>query len=139
MVDDGCIGGSALAVNRSYLATGSSEGVVNIYNLAAATSQPHPKPDKVRYIRYNLSLDPNRRLWYYSQIRSFPVPSRTHMTLISPVHLTPSDRIHLWANQDPDPRHLKVSHPDQHWMDDAQVWYDILQGELSFGKGGAWK
>jgi hypothetical protein len=47
MVDDGCIGGSALAVNRSYLATGSSEGVVNIYNLAAATSQPHPKPDKV--------------------------------------------------------------------------------------------
>jgi hypothetical protein len=49
MVDDGCIGGSALAVNRSYLATGSSEGVVNIYNLAAATSQPHPKPDKVGY------------------------------------------------------------------------------------------
>jgi hypothetical protein len=56
MVDDGCIGGSALAVNRSYLATGSSEGVVNIYNLAAATSQPHPKPDKVRYIVSGFSI-----------------------------------------------------------------------------------
>lgn len=46
MVDDGCIAGSALAVNRSYLATGSSEGVVNIYSLAAI-NQSHPKPDKV--------------------------------------------------------------------------------------------
>ena len=52
MVDDGCISGSALAVNRSYLATGSSEGVVNIYSLAN-TNQAHPKPDKVRY-RYIL-------------------------------------------------------------------------------------
>jgi hypothetical protein len=85
MVDDGCIGGSALAVNRSYLATGSSEGVVNIYNLAAATSQPHPKPDKVRYIRYNLILDSGRGR---SGSFRFQVP-RTHDffdIIISPVH-----------------------------------------------------
>jgi hypothetical protein len=53
MVDEGCIAGSALAVNRSYLATGSSEGVVNIYSLAT-TSQSHPKPDKV--LTYYLPL-----------------------------------------------------------------------------------
>jgi hypothetical protein len=46
MIDDGCISGSALAVNRSYLATGSSEGVVNIYSLASI-NQANPKPDKV--------------------------------------------------------------------------------------------
>ncbi|XP_023341141.1 U3 small nucleolar RNA-associated protein 18 homolog isoform X2 [Eurytemora carolleeae] len=45
-VDDGCIAGSALAVNSSYLATGSSEGVVNIYNLAKI-DKPNPSPDKV--------------------------------------------------------------------------------------------
>lgn len=46
-VDDGCIAGSALAVNSSYLATGSSEGVVNIYNLAKI-DKPNPSPDKVK-------------------------------------------------------------------------------------------
>jgi len=45
-VDDGCIAGSALAVNSSYLATGSSEGVVNIYSLNKI-SQPNPTPDKI--------------------------------------------------------------------------------------------
>ncbi len=84
MVDDGCIGGSALAVNRSYLATGSSEGVVNIYNLAAATSQPHPKPDKVG------SEPKGSVIIVRSGSFRFLVP-RTHLTLISPVHLTPCD------------------------------------------------
>ena len=47
-VDDGCIAGSALAVNSSYLATGSSEGVVNIYNLnKLSTNNINPTPDKV--------------------------------------------------------------------------------------------
>ena len=48
-VDDGCIGGSALAVNSSYLATGSSEGVVNIYNLNTI-DVPNPAPEKVRLL-----------------------------------------------------------------------------------------
>jgi len=47
-VDDGCIAGSALAVNSSYLATGSSEGVVNIYNInKLSTNNINPTPDKV--------------------------------------------------------------------------------------------
>ena len=50
-VDDGCIAGSALAVNSSYLATGSSEGVVNIYNLAKI-DKPNPIPDKVTKLFY---------------------------------------------------------------------------------------
>jgi len=45
-VDDGCIAGSALAVNSNYLATGSSEGVVNVYNLNNI-NKTNPTPDKV--------------------------------------------------------------------------------------------
>eukprot|EP00088_Acartia_fossae_P013005 TRINITY_DN16736_c0_g1_i2.p1 TRINITY_DN16736_c0_g1~~TRINITY_DN16736_c0_g1_i2.p1 ORF type:complete len:612 (-),score=195.92 TRINITY_DN16736_c0_g1_i2:70-1710(-) len=53
-VDDGCISGSSVAVNSNYLAAGSSEGVVNLYNLGKLNSLPgnnlhqqHVKPDKV--------------------------------------------------------------------------------------------
>jgi len=52
-VDDGCIAGSALAVNSSYLATGSSEGVVNIYNLAKI-DKPNPSPDKVKKMKLKI-------------------------------------------------------------------------------------
>ncbi|KAG0727406.1 U3 small nucleolar RNA-associated protein 18 [Chionoecetes opilio] len=46
--DDGCIGGTSIAVspNNQYLACGSSSGVVNVYDLASATS-PSPAPVKV--------------------------------------------------------------------------------------------
>ena len=47
--DDGCVQGTALAVSRNnrYLATGSSSGIVNIYNRSELMKSSKPSPEKV--------------------------------------------------------------------------------------------
>lgn len=47
--DDGCIQGTAIAVSRNnrYLATGSSSGIVNIYNRSELMKSTKPTPEKV--------------------------------------------------------------------------------------------
>ena len=45
-IDDGCLQGTALDVSSSHLATGSSSGVVNIYNVNTLTSSAKPRPEK---------------------------------------------------------------------------------------------
>ena len=46
--DEGCISGKSLALNSNYLATGSAEGVVNVYNInnISDLKNGHPKPEK---------------------------------------------------------------------------------------------
>lgn len=46
--DDGCIGGTSIAVspNNQYLACGSSSGVINIYDVATVMGQA-PRPVKM--------------------------------------------------------------------------------------------
>jgi len=47
--DSGCLSGTAVAVSNHHLATGSSSGVVNVYNVntIAKTDTAYPQPDKV--------------------------------------------------------------------------------------------
>jgi len=48
LVDEGCLRAGSIAVNSNYLASGSYEGVVNIYSLSklAGMKTGNPKPDK---------------------------------------------------------------------------------------------
>ena len=47
--DSGCLAGTAVAVSQHHLATGSSSGVVNVYNVnnIAKGTTAYPQPDKV--------------------------------------------------------------------------------------------
>ncbi|XP_062547038.1 U3 small nucleolar RNA-associated protein 18 homolog [Armigeres subalbatus] len=47
-IDDGCVNGSFIAVcpNNRYLATGSRQGIVNIYLLEKVLKQKYPSPEK---------------------------------------------------------------------------------------------
>lgn len=47
-IDEGCIACSSLAISPSgqFIATGSKQGVVNIYNLSDVINDPNPKPLK---------------------------------------------------------------------------------------------
>ncbi|KAK9701360.1 hypothetical protein QE152_g30654 [Popillia japonica] len=48
-IDDGCIRGTAITTSNSnqFLATGSAEGVVNVYDIADLTVTKTPKPKKI--------------------------------------------------------------------------------------------
>jgi len=44
--DEGCLVGTAVDVSNTHLATGSSSGVVNIYNVNSLSASAKPKPEK---------------------------------------------------------------------------------------------
>jgi len=74
--DEGCISGRSLALNSNYLATGSSEGVVNIYNINSISGlrNGNPKPEKtllnlttaINELRFN----PSGEILAFSSIKS---------------------------------------------------------------------
>eukprot|EP00096_Caligus_rogercresseyi_P010840 TRINITY_DN4074_c0_g1_i1.p1 TRINITY_DN4074_c0_g1~~TRINITY_DN4074_c0_g1_i1.p1 ORF type:complete len:542 (-),score=149.82 TRINITY_DN4074_c0_g1_i1:94-1698(-) len=47
--DDGCLGGSAVAIsgNNHYLATGSNSGIINVYERTSVLNNQNPKPLKI--------------------------------------------------------------------------------------------